>query len=119
MTNQSPTIPPTAVSLWLAEGQIHMDLPAINGHTTHRLTFPNDAIGMTRALYLLQQRNQGSYLATEGDITQHQLDRKVRNMKAKLLVDAAGERLVKKSKDSFSPTLRQSARDVMRRLGLR
>lgn len=115
----SPTIPSHAVSLWLEDGSIHMDLPAVGHLHSHRLTFPNDGIGMTRALYLIQQRTKASLLATEGDVTQHQLDRKVRNMKTKLKVDASGERVTKvKPKDSFSPALRQGARDVLRRLGL-
>lgn len=115
----SPTIPLHAARLWLEDNSIYLDLPAIGSDVSHRLTFPNDGYGLTRLLYLLQQRTKQSLIAEEGDITQHQLNRKIRDMKAKVKVDAAGERITKvKSKDSFSSTARAGARDVLRRLGL-
>lgn len=115
----SPTVPPYAASIWVEGDLIHMELPAIGRLTHHRLAFPNDAYGMTRAVYLLKQRTTQSLIGEEGDLTQAQLDRKIRNMKRKVKVDLAGEVITKvKPKDTFAPALRAGARAVMRKMGL-
>lgn len=111
----SSTIPPHAVSLWLEDGSIHMDLPAIGSHLSHRLTFPNNVQGLNRMMHLLASRSHLSKIGEAGDLTQHQVNRK---LKEKAPWDLPKGKYVKPKKDTFSPALRQGARDVLRRLGL-
>lgn len=111
----TPTIPPHAARLWLEDNSIHLDLPAIGSLHSHRLTFPNNAPGLARLLHLVQQRSHESKIGTDGDLTQAQLDRK---LKVKTDYDLLKGKFVKPKKDTFSNTARAGARDVLRRLGL-
>lgn len=111
------TIPLHAARLWLEDNSIHLDLPTVGSLHSHRLTFPNNAPGLARLLHLVQQRSHESKIGTDGDLTQAQLDKR---LKAKLPPkgwSALGPTKVKKA-DSFSAVARQGARDVLRRLGL-
>lgn len=112
----TPTIPPHAARLWLEDNSIHLDLPAVGSLHSHRLTFSNNAPGLARLLHLVQQRSHESKIGTDGDLTQAQLDSR---LKAKFLAITGKLPPVKKAaKDSFSSTARAGARDVLRRLGL-
>lgn len=117
----SPTIPPHAVSIWLEDGSIHMDLPAIGSHLNHRLTFPNNAHGQARMMHLLSQRTHESRIGEAGDLTQHQVNKAL--IRKRLEAAEADYVLTQgkigtKPKTIFTPAMRQGARDVLRRLGL-
>jgi hypothetical protein len=115
----TPTIPSHAARIWLENNSIHLDLPAVGSLLSHRLTFPNDAYGMARALVLLRQRTAMSKIGEPGDLTQWQMDKLITHDKCKktFAYDEAKVKKVK-PKDEFAPALRQGARDVLRRLGL-
>lgn len=70
--------------------------------------------GMIRLRALLEQRSHVSLIGTEGDLTQWQVDKKL-----KTKVDTDGIPISKaKAKDKFVPELRAAARSVLRGLGL-
>ena len=110
----SPIIPSHAASVWFSEGKLHVHLPATIGLTSHRLTFPSDMQGLVRLRGLLENRSHVSLIGTEGDLTQWQLDKKL-----KIPAYADGTPVTKvKAKDKFVPELRAAARSVLRGLGL-
>jgi hypothetical protein len=110
----TPNPPFWAAQVWFDQGKLHLHLPATQGLTSHRLTFPCDMQGLIRLKGLLEQRSHLSLIGTEGDLTQWQVDKKL-----KTKVDTKGVPITKtKVKDKFVPELRAAARSVLRGLGL-
>lgn len=108
------TVPAWAASCWFEEGKLRLHLPATQGLTSHRITFSCDMQGLIRLKALLEQRSHVSLIGTEGDLTQWQVDKKL-----KTKVDTAGIPISKtKLKDKFAPDIRAAARSVLRGLGL-
>lgn len=112
----SPLPPPWAAQVWLEGNQFHVDCPQGEGHPSHRLSFPADGYGMHRLRALLTNRNVHSMLGTKGDMTQHNVEKDIKLLKRKINPDIP--RREAKPKGTFAPSMRQVARDVMRRLGL-
>lgn len=108
------TVPAWSAQVWFEEGKLHCHLPATQGLLSHRISFPCDVQGMIRLRVLLEQRSHISLIGTEGDLTQWQV-----NKKLKTKVDTDGIPITKsKLKDKFAPDLRAAARSVLRGLGL-
>ncbi len=109
------TVPSWAAQVWFEDGKLQVSLPStMDGQQSHQLTFPCDQQGMIRLRAMLEARSHHSGFCSEGDLTQHQLARKL-----KVPVDLASEFIRKaKPKDKFAPDLRAAARSVLRGLGL-
>ena len=101
--------PAWAFTIWSDADNIYAELPAINGHTTHRVHVPNDAKGLNKILVLARARDITSELGEKGEPTQHHIDKvtydenKVRRPKPRL---------------KFTPAQINNAREVLRKLGL-
>lgn len=111
----TPTIPPWAARCWIEGKHIHVDLPMGEELPSHRLTFPNDGYGLSRLVHLLQNRNAHSLLGTQGDRTQHNVDKDIALLKRKIDPDKVQ---VVKPKDKFTQAQRAGARSILRMLGL-
>ena len=110
----TPTIPTWAAQVWYEDGKLQVSLPSTVGQQSHRLTFPCDMQGMVRLRAMLEARSHHSTFCSEGDLSRHQLAKKLR-----VPVDLSGVPITKaKPKDTFAPDLRATARAVLRGLGL-
>ena|SRR6266704_220157 len=108
------TVPSWSAQVWFEEGKLHCSLPPTMGIQSHRISFPCDMQGLIRLRTLLEQRSHMSLIGTEGDLTQHQV-----NKKLKTKVDTDGIPIHKaRLKDKFEPGIRAAARSVLRGLGL-
>lgn len=103
--------PANAASIWIADGVLWLELPTSLGAKTHTVHLTADLPGMNTVVGLLKARHAESKIGQAGDLTQWQLDR---NLK----VPEYDIRKVRKPKPTFSAELRQSAKEVLQKMGL-
>lgn len=106
---KSAVRPPWACSLWTFDDHIYLELPSTVGHLAHTLRLPNTIEGLTKALSLLNARNDKSTIGTKGDPTQYQVD--------KLFYDEAKVRRLN-PKPKYAPEMISAAKEVLRRLNI-
>jgi len=111
---KSPSPPSWAARCWVEGPTLHVDLPDAGG-ISHRLAFPCDLQGMTRLRQLLSNRNAHSTLGTKGDLTQHQLNKRLKEP-----VDITGKPIRKVvGKKVLDPEKQSAAKMFLVGLGLR
>ena len=101
--------PPWAFSVWCNSDHLYAELPAINGHTSHVVRLRNDEKGLRKILVLAKARDIGSKLGTNGDPTQHQINKIEYDP---MMIRRTREKL------KYSPKQRQGAREILRKLGM-
>lgn len=106
-------IPPQhAPRIWLSDSLIWMEFNTSKSDKTHTVHFPLSEDGLALALDILKARGRDSKIASRGSPIQHDVEKLVRDFKAK------GGKVVKRTGEKFSVEQRSNARDVMRGLGL-
>lgn len=107
--------PKWAALAWIVDDYLYLELPGPAGIRSHTIRVPATAEGFDRALTLLKQRTFDSKLGTAGDPTQHQIERFRKATGDKVIIN--GDK-VRKVGTSVSPSMRSTAREVLRRLGM-
>jgi len=102
--------PKWAALAWVVDDYLYLELPGPVGIRSHTIRVPATAEGFGRALILLKQRTFDSKLGSAGDPTQHQID------KAKTVSNYHNVPI--KRVGAISPSMRSTAREVLRRLGM-
>ena len=102
--------PKHAALAWVVDDFLYLELPGPMGIKSHTLRVPATANGFERALAMLRQRTFDSKLGTAGDPTQHQID------KAETVSNYHNVPI--KQVGAISPSMRSTAREVLRKLGM-
>lgn len=103
--------PPHAVSIWIKDEILHVELPNLHGGTPHYLKLPNNVWGMTQLVNILKARKPTSKLGEKGDQTQAQAEAEMKKL-AKGIDPMAVKR---PHAMPLTPQLKLNIMDVVRR----
>lgn len=107
----TPITPTWAAKVWLEGRNIYATLPMPDGEQEHTLCFPNDQVGLSRLLFLIQNRSSACKLNEPGDITQHKLDRE-------LLAKQADDWLKANKPKKARPESNSAVRGLLQKMGM-
>lgn len=108
--------PSHASHIWSDPNSIYLEIPSPVGPLTHSLSFPNTEAGLRLCLQVLNARTARSTIGTRGAPTKQQVEKNLEEMADAFLKN--GGKVVRKKKDKFTEGQRQTARDVLREIGL-
>lgn len=106
--------PSYAPSIWSDPDHIYPEIPSPRGAPSHTVHMPNTDAGLRIALQIINAK--GGLLGTRGAPTKYQVEKELEELANDFL--RKGGKIVRKAKDKFSIEQRQTARDVLRELGL-
>ena len=106
--------PPSAFTAWVVDQTLHVEFPSSRTEKTHTIEVPLTEDGLTFAVSIFRARNARSTVGTRGAPTKYQTEKALLAQADKFL--KSGGKV--KTADKFSPEMRQSAKDVLRNLGI-
>ena len=108
-----PTIKPkNAASIWADGDFIYLDLPSPDGSISHTIKVGNCEAGICKVLTILKHRDSEARLASKGDPTQHQVDKRLFTLTPKTKIRHLGGQF------SFTLDQHKAANVVLKRLGM-
>lgn len=107
--------PPSAATIWVIDQTLHVEFPSTKTEKVHTIEVPLTQQGLAFAINIFRARNANSTVGTKGAPTKAQAEKALLRAADKFLKDGGK---VKRTDEKFSPELRQSARDVLRSLGM-
>lgn len=106
----SPLRPPSAVTIWIVDNILCVELPNLHGENTHYLKLPNNVWGMTQLVNIINARDSESRIGTKGDPTQAQAEAEM-----KRLAKGIDPTVIKRKQSvKTTPEMRSTLKDLVR-----
>lgn len=107
--------PSHSASVWVIDQTLHVEFPSTKTEKVHEIAVPLTPEGIGFFIQIFRARNANSTVGTKGAPTKAQAERALLKAADRFLKDGGR---VKRVDEKFSPELRQTARDILREMGV-
>lgn len=106
--------PPNSPRVWITDDSLYFEFTNASG-ISHSIKLPATVEGFSHAIEMLHARTASTKIGMKGEPTQYMTEKDLSKLSTTFL--ANGGKLTKKG-PAFSQKLQDSARDVLRNMGL-